>query len=213
MQPVSSGVRSMYKLNTLQKQFLNACYSVSRYPPDPLMFFFPPQEIHQALGALKMIHHSFSPTRKGKQHKSRVKNTCQEGIQLLEVLPEVRTFTPVRVLIHWGGRRWIRTQLNNHSFAEPSISWEKAFLTQHNIGTNTEVRDFQTFLRIKYLLYLWTKARTRTQESYSFSQDSESRTEEALKWMSHWKLKETLRSVMGVILMVGRVCALVQWCS
>lgn len=53
----------------------------------------------------------------------------------------------------------------------------------------------------------------RAQESWSFSQDSESRIEEALKWMSHWKLKESPRSAMGVILMVGRVHALVQWCS
>lgn len=60
----------MYKLNTLQKKFLHAGYSVSRYPPDPLVAFFPPQEMQEALGVLKTIHDSFSPKWKGKQHKS-----------------------------------------------------------------------------------------------------------------------------------------------
>lgn len=60
---------------------------------------FPLQEMHEALGALKTIHDLFSPKWEGKQHKSRVNSTCQEGIQHLEVLPGVRTFTPVRALI------------------------------------------------------------------------------------------------------------------
>lgn len=188
MSTLSSTLIGICQTSSLGRKF--CCYRTS----------FPSHKMHMALGTSKITSFLWiwrkTTWRQREAHWSG--GVCSSWKHSLEW-----TLHLSKGLNTLRGKRWIRTQ--SHDRSHPSLDKTSSLL----IILKTDI--FKPL--IKYLLlYLWIEARKKAQESCTFSQDSGSRTEGALKGVSHWKLKDISEDSRWEMTF-GRGFALVQQCS